>query len=584
MSLSDKCSCLKRVLFLFILIIGFDGEGIGGKVLAQSSVAHFSYENTFLTDDQNGFFKNAETGERWEIVSQTEKEMILLKPNGEPVKISIDGEVATPIELTPDEKMDIEYQSMAYTPQSPYIVLNPYRATPLTALIRFKTEKPAGVRLTVKGKGGAPDVSFDYPNPQTEHRLPVLGLYPKHNNQIELTVYADEQEKTYPLFIQTQPLERRNIYVPIVKKDKDNYFYFSSAGFVYDEYGFARYHIKKAGLLYFYPEEIVTENRQHGLKRFDLWGRELQQYPYPAGFTSFTHGIGRMPNGDFLVIGTQKGMTMVFDGKKQPTHRDILLVLDYKTGKEIKRFDIAELLNPTRENIVRPAFVPYIPADWLHMNSVQYDATDNSLVISGRHVGMAKIDYETGALKWVFGPALGYEKSGRDGNGGALWHKVLVAVDENGKPFNTGIQQGVVASSDFYWPTTTHDAKVWGNGYFSILNNGDTPYDKRIVSHKDSHGMIFKIDESQKTIRLVWAEKTGLFSALGSTVNILPDFKSVFVFLSEVEEENSNLKYGYLVRYDYKTKEKLFEAVLHCHNNGWDYQMQPVDLHDMVLK
>ncbi len=99
--------------------------------------------------------------------------------------------------------------------------------------------------------------------------------------------------------------------------------------------------------------------------------------------------------------------------EQSKTHRDIILELDYHTGTEVRRWDIGRILNPDRSVIVRSSRKDYGAVDWLHMNSVQFDASDNSIVISGRHVGMVKFDYSSGKLKWVFGPALGYEKSGR---------------------------------------------------------------------------------------------------------------------------------------------------------------------------
>lgn len=41
--------------------------------------------------------------------------------------------------------------------------------------------------------------------------------------------------------------------------------------------------------------------------------------------------------------------------------------------------------------------------DWFHMNSAVYDPTDDSILVSSRENFVIKIDYETGAIKWLLG-------------------------------------------------------------------------------------------------------------------------------------------------------------------------------------
>ena len=52
--------------------------------------------------------------------------------------------------------------------------------------------------------------------------------------------------------------------------------------------------------------------------------------------------------------------------------------------------------------LVRP------PNDWFHTNSAIYDARDDSLIVSAREHFVMKIDYETGAIRWVLGDPTKY--------------------------------------------------------------------------------------------------------------------------------------------------------------------------------
>lgn len=556
------------------------------KKNAQECTYHLRLGNIpfCLNDNNDGFLTPKNNTQKWEILQETPKNIIALQPDGTAVKLKKANNHLIPDRLTIDEQIEIEYQKADYTPAMPYIILNPYGKTPLSALLRFRTDKPSRVQLTIKGMNSAPDLSFDYPSYSIEHTIPVIGLYPKYNNKLILKISTKNISKEYPLTIQTDIAGRDIFYFPLQKKDTENHFYSSYDGLIYDEYGFIRYALNNIPeMIYIFNGEIIAEVRQKGLTRLSILGKELQYYPYPPNFSSFCHGIGRMPNGNFLVIGTQKGTLANIEGTFQETHRDIILELDYNSGKEVKRWDIAEILNPDRSVIVRSAQKDYGAIDWLHMNSVQYDPSDNSIVLSGRHVGMVKFDYNTGHLKWVFGPKQGYNKSGRDGKGSALWDKVLTAVDKAGNPLPEAIQKGVESSPNFQWPTTTHDATVLGNGYFSIFNNDAHAYDKKIIANQDSRGMIFKIDEINKTIHQVWSKSTGLFSGVGSNIDILADTNDIVVYLSEIIHDDSRLKYGHLYRYDHQTKQPLFEAVLHRHDNGWHYRLEPIDIKTLIL-
>lgn len=48
-------------------------------------------------------------------------------------------------------------------------------------------------------------------------------------------------------------------------------------------------------------------------------------------------------------------------------------------------------------------FVFPAPTDWFHSNAVSYNRGDDSVIISSRENFVIAIDYETGAIKWIFG-------------------------------------------------------------------------------------------------------------------------------------------------------------------------------------
>jgi len=66
---------------------------------------------------------------------------------------------------------------------------NPSGIAPLTAELRFETRRPVSVETTVQG---SIPLARSAPGFATEHRLPVLGLYPGAANSIELRLIDEE--------------------------------------------------------------------------------------------------------------------------------------------------------------------------------------------------------------------------------------------------------------------------------------------------------------------------------------------------------------------------------------------------------
>lgn len=477
-----------------------------------------------------------------------------------------------------DKEMNTAYENLEHSFENPYVKLNPYNRTPLTALIKFPTQKPASITIKIKGIGNAPDLIKTYSENKREHVLPIIGLYPNHRNEVELmALFNDNTMQKTTIFIQTPLLKGTPFYQIIHKKDKKNHFYHASDGIVYDEYGYIRFHILAGNDLYYMLQgEIVKENRITGLERYTLLGKLIKKYPYPKGFQSFTHGIGQKPNGNFLVIGSYEGTTALIEEKKQETHRDFVIELDYETGELIKKWDLAEILNPDRSVIIKSATIDYGKNDWCHINSVDYDPTDNSLVVSCRHVGMIKIDEKTGHLKWLFGPNKGFEKSGRNGDGPSISNKVLTAVNSKGIPYPKAVQNGIQKADGFKWPTKTHHARFTQKDIFSIFDNSGKLYDSSIFTTENSVASVFQIDEKKKTVKQLFLKNLEAYSPVGSAVYYFPTENEVLVFLSQVKDKNSqNMTYGEIRRYNATTEKEIMRAVIYGGGESWHYRIEP---------
>ena len=74
------------------------------------------------------------------------------------------------------------------------------------------------------------------------------------------------------------------------------------------------------------------------------------------------------------------------------------------SGVVSKLWDFDELL---REHILAngedPCSLVMEGVDWFHMNSAIYDARDDGVIVSSRENFVAKIDYDTGEIRWLLG-------------------------------------------------------------------------------------------------------------------------------------------------------------------------------------
>ncbi len=488
------------------------------------------------------------------------------------------GGTAIAEELNARQSVQNAYEQLDYSFQQPFVKQNAFGLNTLSALVKFPTDTEAQIAVVVKGKDGAPDITHTFAPYALEHEIPVLGLYPNHKNEVVLTArYRNGRTETKTVFIETPKANKRALFVPLHKTDTtDERYYFISEGMVFDENGHLRLDFKNGEMTYYLQGELISESRNFGLKRYSLAGELLQTYTYPEAFTSFSHGMARKPNGHFLVLGSFTGTTALFKGQEQTTQRDHIIEINDKTGEVVKKWDLAEVLNPDRSVIIHSATQSYGLNNWCHLNGIGYDADDTSLVVSCRHSGMIKIDDETGELMWVFGPKQGYEKSGRDGTGPALFDKVLTAIDSNGVPYSDDFQKGYTANNTFKWPTKTHDAQAYGQNIFSIFDNSGAVYDEKLQTTPYSVASIYRVNPDNKTVQQIWRENLKAHSPVASSVVYQPNKKDVTVYISQIaDSEQNGIAYGKITRYDFDTHRVLFDSLLYRGGNTHFYRVDP---------
>ena len=376
-----------------------------------------------------------------------------------------------------------DLNAKGYTIDNPKVVIDPYKASPLTAMVMFETKESTEVKVSIQGKDDKTGLSYTFPNSK-EHYLAIYGLYAGYDNIVTIE-YGDVKKN---IIIETDSLPDDFVLptsVNGIREELDNNFYFftpSAKGYsaAYDINGDVRWYLTnyalwdntrlKNGRMLVSTERLMySPYYMTGLYEIDMFGKIYKEYSLAGGYH---HDYYELPNGNLLVASDDFGND---DG----TVEDVIVEVDKTTGAIVKTFDLKKILN--MEDGKSENWTSY---DWFHNNSVWYDEKTNSITLSGRHQdAVINIDYNSGKLNWIIGDKTEWSS-------------------EYQKYFFTPV------GPDFEWQWSQHAAMITPEGYVFIFDNGNNK-SKIKDSYVDaensySRGVLYKIDTEKMTIEQVY--------------------------------------------------------------------------------
>lgn len=390
--------------------------------------------------------------------------------------------------VTKQNEIENTIKTNGYTIDNPKVLLDPYNASPLTALILFETEEEVSPKITIEGKDKLTTIETEFAK-NTKHYLPIYGLYADYNNKVDISyTLSDGKKITKQVEIQTDKLPDDFVLPTSVKKDSskltnDLYFFTpSSKGYTcaYDVNGDVRWYLSnnavwdntrlKNGHMMVSTERLVNSPYyMTGLYEIDLLGHIYNEYSLKGGYH---HDYFELPNGNLLVASDDFN-------NESGTVEDYIVELDRTTGNIIKTWDLKDILN--MEDGKSENWSSY---DWFHNNSVWYDDATNSITLSGRHQdAVINIDYTSGKLNWIIGDPTNWSS-------------------EYQKYFFTPVGE------DFEWQWSQHAAMITPEGYVFIFDNGNNKSkdSSKYVDATNSYsrGVMYKIDTDKMTIEQVY--------------------------------------------------------------------------------
>ncbi|WP_216656198.1 aryl-sulfate sulfotransferase [Campylobacter sp. RM16188] len=306
--------------------------------------------------------------------------------------------------------------------------------------------------------------------------------------------------------------------------------------------------------------------------KYDILGREIFNRELPASYNDFSHSMDPMDNGHYLLRVANANYKRA-DGKNVRTVRDVIVEVD-RDGNVVDDWRLYDILDPYRDVVLKVldqgAVCLNIDAskaghtatsdelmqmdqndkwgdivgsgpgrNWAHVNSVDHDPSDDSIIISSRHQNaVIKIGRDK-KVKWIIG--------GHKGWGDKFKDALLQPIDKNGKKIvceddYTKCPGYESDTGGFDWQYTQHTAfridskSKKGVVYLTVFDNGDSRGFEQpaIAGMKYSRAVVYKVDEKAKTVEQVWeyGKQRGAdwYSSVTSLAEYQDDLDSVFAY------------------------------------------------------
>jgi arylsulfate sulfotransferase len=290
-------------------------------------------------------------------------------------------------------------------------------------------------------------------------RLPIFGLYAGYTNVVDVEVrFEDDSATTQSLAVATAPyVDPTGIYAsPHVLKARGNgdalgfdFFYIKSnlgTPIVIDSDGEVRWvgvGVSKSGSSIFSENGfLVGDAASTKFTRLELDGTSSTGALGNDTYTNFHHNIDSGKTGVLVEVDTTSAGNRQVENVLAEVDVAGVVLAEWDFGALLTTYMLEQGDDPS--SWIRPG------VDWFHMNAAVYDPRDDSIVASSRENFVLKVDYTTGALRWILGDPTKYWHSFASLRAKSLTlvgdglfpigqHAVSIAPDGNLLLFNDGL-------------------------------------------------------------------------------------------------------------------------------------------------
>jgi arylsulfate sulfotransferase len=292
------------------------------------------------------------------------------------------------------------------------LTVNPYQLAPLTSLIQYGSDQDVNFKYTVIGQDGEDFVKQGASLAKVGEEN-VFALYPEHANQIKFTITnAEGNSKDSVIIVNTGKLPdgipqrgdfKLNVATTVEAKTKFilSFPYKTLNGtfggppktsypVVIDKFGKIRGFLEVPNVqdMKLLPNGhyLLYRNDDFTFSEFDMMGKFYHGMK-PKHINH--HDFEMLPNGNVVFTGEDEDVNGTIEDK--------IYEVDYQSGEIVKELNLYDILDPFR---------PILPFannnDWLHMNSLTYDRTDNTIIFTARSQSLtAKVDMIKKKVVWM---------------------------------------------------------------------------------------------------------------------------------------------------------------------------------------
>lgn len=426
-----------------------------------------------------------------------------------------------------DEQLRAEYEAGGYTLEEPFVVVNPYGNSPLTALVMFDTEEDMLAGVKVIGKPQEEDVNFVFEKQGycRKHVIPVYGLYAGYENRVVISVSirgGQKRNKELKIYTEALPENYEKIHFNIYQRESSEGvapgFNFSHSSiddrgmkYAFDRYGNIRWLFTDDSL-------TVGTNYMNGRCVYRTFGG----YAFGDAIIVKESYLGKieqlfyLPNGmHHDLVYTNKNTLLATTGYGE-SWEDSVVELDVSNGNVVNSIYYGDLLPRGRnvDNFHNDFHNDF--HDWAHVNAIVEYKDD---YISSSNLQSAVFRHSRdGHLKWILSDPQGYPM---------YWQQYMlnpIGYDFE-YPYN---QHAVEVLPDYDDNDDTVDILLFDNG--TNRNRMNKWLQEKIKLNEAvepplySRLVHYRINEENMTVEQIWQygkERTDLFSASRGDADLL---------------------------------------------------------------
>ena len=207
------------------------------------------------------------------------------------------------------------FSCYGYTMDNPNIVVNPYKISPLTALVMFETSDVDDVVVTIYNKDGNVDFTYKVKGSKNNY-VPIYGLYSDYNNRIDIKL----GNKIKKINIETDSINE----VELIDNYQNNDFSFVDMGnysYAVDNNGDVRWYLDgfggnlnrlSNGNFLLHTDRNYGNGYYTGLVEIDMLGKIYYEYSIDNGgcngyYDEFENNFYIVSDGYINVFNRQSG-------------------------------------------------------------------------------------------------------------------------------------------------------------------------------------------------------------------------------------------------------------------------------------